>query len=127
MRKDIATLKEITAPILDDIKIFNELIKKIETLDDFELWGDFNNSEVPNLFTREDKNGQKAGHTVLSDIEHIPTTSDLLGKPATFGDSGSDIQKKISHTEQKIIDTKEKIVEANKEIRKNISFQFLCR
>jgi len=59
--------------------------------------GDFNNAEdVPGLATKEDKNGQKFGHTVLSEIEHIPAPSDRLGAPPTYEPAGSEIQKKIS-------------------------------
>ena len=59
--------------------------------------GDFNNAEgVTGLASKEDKNSQKFGHTVMSEIEHVPTTSYQLGNPATFPESGSPVQKKIS-------------------------------
>lgn len=60
--------------------------------------GDFNDAEgVSGLATKEDKNSQKFGHTVHSDIESIPSTSSRLGAPATYSDSdGSEVQQKIS-------------------------------
>ncbi len=60
--------------------------------------GDFNNAEgVPGLASKEDKNSQKFGHTVHSDIEAIPSTSTRLGAPSTFsGTEGSEVQQKIS-------------------------------
>ena len=60
--------------------------------------GDFNNAEgVPGLASKEDKNSQKFGHIVHSEIEAIPTTSNRLGAPATFSDSeGSQVQQRIS-------------------------------
>jgi len=59
--------------------------------------GDFNNAEgVPGLASKEDKNGQKFGHTVYSDIESVKAPSNRLGAPPVYAPKGSDVQKKIS-------------------------------
>ena len=59
--------------------------------------GDFNKAEgVPGLATKSDKNSQRFGHIVHSDIEHIPAPSDRLGAPPTYEPAGSEVQQKIS-------------------------------
>ena len=59
--------------------------------------GDFNNAEgVPNLASKEDKNSQKFGHTIMSDIQAVPSTSTTLGAPAIYAAEGSEVQQKIS-------------------------------
>ena len=55
---EFGTLDMFNVENLDDIKIFNELIKNIETLDDFEVWGDFNYSETfEKIEIKESKKG----------------------------------------------------------------------
>ena len=55
---EFGTLDMFNIENFDDIKVFNELIKNIETLDDFEIWGDFNYSETfEKIEIKESKKG----------------------------------------------------------------------
>jgi len=59
--------------------------------------GDFNNAEgIASLANKDDKNSQKFGHTVYSDIEPVQPTGTNLGAPPTYAPAGSEVQKKIS-------------------------------
>ena len=61
--------------------------------------GDFNNAELTTgsgLATKEDKNSQKFGHTVMSDIKGVDSPSTRLGAPAIFAAEGSELQQNIS-------------------------------
>lgn len=59
--------------------------------------GDFNGAEdIASLASKEDKNSQKFGHVVFSDIKPADSPSVRLGAPATFAPVGSPVQQKIS-------------------------------
>ena len=60
--------------------------------------GYFNGAETTSagLATKEDKNSQTFGHTIMSDIEGVDSPSVRLGAPAIFEPKGSLIQQNIS-------------------------------
>ena len=61
--------------------------------------GDFNGATLTTgagLTSKEDKNSQKFGHTVMSDIEGVDSPSSRLGAPAIFPAVGSELQQNIS-------------------------------
>ncbi len=78
---EFGTLDMFDVEDIDDVNRFNELIKTINDLDDFEVWGDFDSSEIFNqIETSENKNGvnftiSNSKNSLQGIFHHFPINS----------------------------------------------------